>query len=82
MTKAHQALTLSCTTNTSLDNKLKMFFRLIASDDVIICFKDGSYLVYKYSKESYRLDSLLIETCQDDLPFCPLDLNLIDLSKE
>lgn len=82
MTQAHNALCLSQTTNTTLDNKIKQVLRLVACDDVIICFKDKSYLVYKHDKDSYRNDRLFVENCQDNLPFCPVDLDSLDLTRE
>lgn len=81
MSKAQQAFSLATTTNTTLDNKLKQLLRLL-SDDCIICFPDKSYLVYHYDKNSYRNDKLRVECCQDDLPFFPVDVDLIDLTKE
>lgn len=80
MTKAYDALSLA-TQQMPISTDIKRLLRLIAGDDCIICFKDGSYLVYKH-KSSYRLDTLHVETCQDDLPFCPLDLDLVDLTKD
>lgn len=81
MSQAHNALSLSIATNTTLDNRLKLLLRAVACDDCIICFKDGSYLVYEFSQQSWRFDKLRVETCQDDLPFCPVDVDLLDLSK-
>lgn len=60
MSKAQQAFDLSITTNTTLDNKLKSIFRLIACDDCYIAFKDGSYLHYKHDNNSYRNDKLIV----------------------
>ncbi|STZ02481.1 Uncharacterised protein [Moraxella equi] len=67
MTKAHDALCLA-TDNTPISNNIKRLLRLIACDDVIMAFKDGSYLVYKYNDISYRQDKLIIAQ-SDDLPF-------------
>lgn len=78
MSKAHDALTLATTIHATLEYKLKQYLRLVAHDDVILSFKDGSYLVYCYNKNSYRQDKLIIEHCQDNLPFCPLDQLLPD----
>lgn len=68
MTKAHDALCLAID-NTPISNNIKRLLRLIACDDVVLCFKDGSYLYYKYSSQSYRLDSLDVIQSYDDLPF-------------
>lgn len=68
MTKAHDALSLA-TDNNVISTNIKRLLRLIACDDVIIAFKDGSYLYYKYSSQSYRFDRLQIIRSYDDLPF-------------
>lgn len=67
MTKAHDALSLA-NEQTIIQTNIKRLLRLIACDDVIMCFKDGSYLVYKYNEQSYRQDKLIIAQ-SDDLPF-------------
>lgn len=65
MTQAYNALCLSQTTNTTLDNRLKLILRAIACDDVVLYFKDGSYLVYQHNKDSWRFDCLFIANLDD-----------------
>lgn len=77
---AHDALSIATQQTISIDNKLKNYLRLIC-DECIICFADNTYLVYKRGK-SYRQDTLKIVTCHNDLPFSPLDLDLIDFDKD
>lgn len=75
MTKAHDFLTLINEQQTTQANQIKQLLSSVTDDDVIICFSDLSYLIV--SK-----DSLSVECCIDDLPFLPVDVDLIDLTKD
>lgn len=75
MTKAHDFLNLINEKQTTQANQIKQLLSSVTDDDVIICFSDLSYLIV--SK-----DRLSVECCIDDLPFLPVDLNLVDLTKD
>lgn len=75
MTKAHDFLTLINEQQTTQANQIKQLLSSVTDDDVIICFSDLSYLIV--SK-----DSLSVEYCIDNLPFLPVDVDLIDLTKD
>lgn len=80
MSQAYEAFALGNSTMATNNTALKGILRQICKS-CIIAFDDNSYLVYTAGK-NWRSDKLEIITCQDDLPFCPIDLDLVDLSKE